>query len=1354
MRIKILFLLCSSLLYNKSLIAQDEPTSAPKVSSFSLGSDKLGSIANSVNLFTGDLNLPMNLVSIPGGNGLGVDVSIQYSSANIENIVGTWNLESPTGILGLGWSMPTSQIIVDNKQTGARDDDDFYLIDGGISTILICVANSSGIKTYKTRTYSNSIITYNAALERWDITKEDGTKVIYGDVNSGRSTVQWIVKWGNWIGSSNQGAGQQRQGLVWNVSEIQSIWGQKISYTYTNVEQTVGASGTLFHTEASYLIKINDAWNNEVELLYKNKMAVEYAEPHTESKEPDAYQERYERQYLDRIYVKNNAILVYEVDLRYATHLFGSGNLTKRLLTSVSKVSATGYQQPSFTFDYLISGAMKGALKFVSSGTDGSVNFEYHAAGITLNHSARELNITAPAGYAEPKVKIESDFAVVSWRQMNGSAHDSNPRPVQIYAYSWVGKWKELALGTVGNVKMTDNQQDFQLVTGSDFFAFLRPENGTTTYMLYVWHKDGKTSGGWKQETFFIDLGTHDNTKEQLLTGNNFIAVSNNNGRIVRYVWNGEFWNSSTVNETQGRHFTTTANNYILSHDVSSDPDLITLYHTDELKKWQTSTFSSGINTGTGESFWYTGNSFAFLMAYGLEESVFSWDENYGNFQKIDKGIAYKDYSKVFVIDNTQISIVEDNGTDADKIRNLRFTGIDWVMSGEEALGNSWDSSFGNDYYVWKTIDNSYIRKFNPNVSLWENSQQFPRSTQNPSWSAPPTSGINYFFLEGSIFNRDQNGTWASQLNTPIASGYSLVRSYMGFNYLFNLTQKNVGDPHKYNIQFFRNGQLSAGYEKVNLTPFVYDYSHQYPSTMITPTTIILINDGSSSDFRDVNSMTLHRVVNEKVEDKQIDFPITKVTSQDGTGSYYTSFTYDVPNSTSDPGGTTGLYNIVTTTPGNSTTGSIQSYFYNTLSETELEDTFPDETPSFGITAAKSNYKILTGTIYRSKVINSSAITISESYTVHSFPLTFTYDNLTEVVDITPVPLTLRSVSTIDQQEKVIQYSYNSRNQVNVKKEYSGLISQDSPINYEYKYAWEQYPSCASKNILSPVIQTQRNVPGTTNTYLESAATRWKDWPCSGPNCLHASIPLPFDQYGWKGTNSSTFTAWDVSGSPSTDWIFINKVNSRDVNTGDVLEQQGKAGQVSATLLNEKKQAQIAQVSNASLAQVAFTSFEDAAQGNWIWSDGTIIKELSKTGVQCLTLGTTGLTKSGLTPSQKYTVSFWAKSNGGAVIVDGVGTVNLGSLADWTLFEFEVIDVSTVGIRKNGATEVLLDEVRLHPSNAIMSTTTYHPVYGVTSTTDSNNRTSYIEYDEWGRVKNILDENRNIIKTNTYYTKK
>ncbi len=60
----------------------NDPSVAPNGSIFSAGSSLTGALANSVNLFTGEVNLPLPLVSLPGINGMGASVSILSSYFN------------------------------------------------------------------------------------------------------------------------------------------------------------------------------------------------------------------------------------------------------------------------------------------------------------------------------------------------------------------------------------------------------------------------------------------------------------------------------------------------------------------------------------------------------------------------------------------------------------------------------------------------------------------------------------------------------------------------------------------------------------------------------------------------------------------------------------------------------------------------------------------------------------------------------------------------------------------------------------------------------------------------------------------------------------------------------------------------------------------------------------------------------------------------------------------------------------------------------------------------------------------------------------------------------------------------
>lgn len=61
-----------------------------------------------------------------------------------------------------------------------------------------------------------------------------------------------------------------------------------------------------------------------------------------------------------------------------------------------------------------------------------------------------------------------------------------------------------------------------------------------------------------------------------------------------------------------------------------------------------------------------------------------------------------------------------------------------------------------------------------------------------------------------------------------------------------------------------------------------------------------------------------------------------------------------------------------------------------------------------------------------------------------------------------------------------------------------------------------------------------------------------------------------------------------------------------------------------------------------------------------------------------------------------------------------------------------------------------IDDIRVFPSDAQMSTYTYAPLTGMTSQTDPQGRTSFYEYDVLGRLKIIRDQNKNILKKYCY----
>jgi YD repeat-containing protein len=61
-----------------------------------------------------------------------------------------------------------------------------------------------------------------------------------------------------------------------------------------------------------------------------------------------------------------------------------------------------------------------------------------------------------------------------------------------------------------------------------------------------------------------------------------------------------------------------------------------------------------------------------------------------------------------------------------------------------------------------------------------------------------------------------------------------------------------------------------------------------------------------------------------------------------------------------------------------------------------------------------------------------------------------------------------------------------------------------------------------------------------------------------------------------------------------------------------------------------------------------------------------------------------------------------------------------------------------------------IDELRLYPKTAQMTSYTYAPLVGMTSSCDMDNKITYYSYDALGRLMFIKDQDGNIIKTMQY----
>lgn len=180
----------------------------------------------------------------------------------------------------------------------------------------------------------------------------------------------------------------------------------------------------------------------------------------------------------------------------------------------------------------------------------------------------------------------------------------------------------------------------------------------------------------------------------------------------------------------------------------------------------------------------------------------------------------------------------------------------------------------------------------------------------------------------------------------------------------------------------------------------------------------------------------------------------------------------------------------------------------------------------------------------------------------------------------------------------------------------------------------------------------------------------------------------------------------------------------------------------------------IAVTKGASSASVAFTSFEAEGTGNWKVPDATRSVN-SMTGIQSYAL-TNAKTIIDTVPSgTSYIVGYWAKN--GPAVVKYNGTTAAASLTGmtkrgWTYYEYQLPNTTTVvNVTGASASNTFIDELRLYPATAQMTSYTYAPLCGITSACTPSGALSFYEWDDaMARLLRVRDMDSNIVKQYDY----
>ncbi|MBD2769340.1 RHS repeat protein [Hymenobacter sp. BT664] len=187
----------------------------------------------------------------------------------------------------------------------------------------------------------------------------------------------------------------------------------------------------------------------------------------------------------------------------------------------------------------------------------------------------------------------------------------------------------------------------------------------------------------------------------------------------------------------------------------------------------------------------------------------------------------------------------------------------------------------------------------------------------------------------------------------------------------------------------------------------------------------------------------------------------------------------------------------------------------------------------------------------------------------------------------------------------------------------------------------------------------------------------------------------------------------------------------------------------------------LAETQGATTRQTAFTSFEPDAPGRFSYDPEQGLNHHrvpgGRTGQWAYRLdGNRAISRDSLPPGT-YELLFWARAPQRPSIYQN-GTIEAEHLVaetpnGWRQFRLRLrfATLGSLSLDASSAMPVLVDEVRLHPVEAQMTSYTYDPLVGMTSQTTPDGRTTTYEYDGLGRLVRARDERGRVLSQQQYH---
>jgi len=912
----------------------------PSIRSFQIDPNGLGGISESINLFRGDINLPLKLITITSRSGLQAGASLVYQS-NLGKQADTWNQDAPTGLVGLGWKLGLDYIVMNQNTTISPDVDEYFIVSDGQPNRLHLIGKQTDYWEFELENYKFWQIRYFPLKEKWVIIKEEGNRFVYGGEKEDKtiSPVQYKVKWrgenGNWLGSSIDTIGQENFAFAWNLVEVANPFGDGLTFSYENDLIKIGNNGLPF-TRASRLKQIAAPFSRSIHFFYAEKEEFEYQPLHIDPDGSDlhAFQDPLEIHYLEKIELRNAADAASAPNALLTTILFSYefANLSiehpnddlykKRYLTEALFRTSSGLDLPNFNFKYynrdedLKATINRGALRQIVYPQGGTITYDFQLSA--LSGTSRSTNWT-PNGTT--RFWFTGSYAVMA--EYDGIS------VLTIQIFSWNGQW--VIAPQTFNLNAKIDLSTLKVTTEEEFFAMSYISSGANKSLFTIlFHKQPGRFGQWLVDDQARELRIANDGEGLITTGDDFVMALTSPGRFFLLRWDNrnKVWIDDTndISVPSNKQYAIAGKSNFLaiaSHDDRSKQVELKLYYLDEAQQFQPASLQeqrlTGVEweKGAADSFWALGNNYA-AMTYVTRKG----DDDF------DYSVQIQQWNNLFQADlvvDKQYTLPADtllpfSSTVASEnvvgnVGNLfRYNGLDWVEDEIPVVVEDEIKPkivYGSDSAISVNRNFGQLDFFNPYENSWE------KILNEPGFDFTPTATGNYFSIGREIFIRQNTGELKRLGSFPqnISPDSIINRAPLFFAY-----EDQSGNTFVWPM---KNGALAE--EPFELTNQRIVNDSDDPGTNLVGLTSIVTYEGR---FDNPSRFNLYQFVNEGIEGELKTFPVIRLSINDGyperqgnqepSAEQFTRYYYDCDNVTVNPSGKVTEFAAATTVYGES----------------------------------------------------------------------------------------------------------------------------------------------------------------------------------------------------------------------------------------------------------------------------------------------------------------------------------------------------------------------------------------------------------------------------------------------------